>query len=123
MNNDVQEDQIASAYIDDTEDVAAAKVLMIMRMIVAAMILMTITIMRVIMNKEFLKMVILVNSIYREYALDWLEKISAHIKPPTTHLTLRMLLMKTMTICELSRLLSMQRLKRPSLVGLQQNRQ
>ena len=57
MNNDVQEDQIASAYIDDTEDVAAAKVLM-RRMIVAAMILMTITIMMVIMNPEFLRIVI-----------------------------------------------------------------
>ena len=58
MNNDVQEDQIASAYIKDTEDVAAAKVLMIMRMIVAAMILMTITIMMVIMNPELLRIVI-----------------------------------------------------------------
>ena len=58
MNNDVQEDQIASAYIEDTEDVAAAKVLMMMRMIVAAMILMTITIMMVIMNPEFLKIAI-----------------------------------------------------------------
>ena len=41
MNNDVQADQIPSAYIEDTEDVAVAKVLT-MRMIVAAMILMTI---------------------------------------------------------------------------------
>ena len=60
MNNDVQADQIPSAYIEDTEDVALAKVFM-MRTIVAAMILMTILI--GMMNPEILKLVILINSI------------------------------------------------------------
>ena len=60
VNNDVQADQIPSAYIEDTEDVALAKVFM-MRTIVAAMILMTILI--GMMNPEILKLVILINSI------------------------------------------------------------